>query len=33
MVAGTRKRVCYNYWSGRPPLAGNEVQNPHQLTA
>ena len=33
MVAGTRKRVCYNFWPGRPPLAANEVQNPHQLAA
>ena len=31
--SGTCKRVCYNFWPGRPPTASSEVENSHQLTA
>ena len=29
----TRKRVCYNFWPGRPPAAGGKVKNGHQFAA
>ncbi len=33
MVAGTCKRVCYNFWSGRPPAASCKVENSYQFAA
>jgi hypothetical protein len=33
VVAGTCKRVCYNFWPRRPPTAGCKVKNGHKVAA
>jgi site-specific DNA recombinase len=33
VVAGSCKRGCYNFRSGRPPAAGGEVENSHHFAA
>jgi len=33
LVAGTCKRVCYNFWPRRTPTASSKIENGRQLAA